>query len=84
MFNKYLSVCERTANLILCSTLCSAISKDKVQTGLILDEKVVIHTHGVHLLSRHIPCKFCVPLGIKTFTADTNQILSLYPCAKLL
>ena len=29
-----------------------------------LDEKVLIHTHGMHLLSRHIPSKFCVPLGL--------------------
>jgi len=71
VFNKYLSVCEKTANFILCSTLCSAISKNEVQTGQILDEKVVIHTHGMHLLSRHIPSKFCVPLGL-------NHLLQIY------
>lgn len=64
MFNKYLSVYEKTANFILYSTLCSAISKNEVQTDQILDEKVVIHTDGVHIISRHIPCKFCVPLGL--------------------
>ena len=84
MFNKYLSVCKKTANFILCSTLCSAISKNEIQTGKILDEQVVIHTHGVHLLSRHIPCKLHVPLELKPFTADIDQFLSLYPCAKLL
>ena len=40
VFNKYLSACEKTAYFIICLTLCSSISKNKVQTGQILDGKV--------------------------------------------
>ena len=66
MFNKYLSVCEKTANLVLCSTLCSAISKNKVQTGQILDES------GKGPATQNAVCRS----GLRSLSAAECYILS--------
>jgi len=52
VFNKYLYV-KRLPVSFFAQPFFLPYQKNEVQTGLILDEKVVIHTHGMHLLSRH-------------------------------